>query len=172
MKSLLLAQKFSFATSWPILLLLVLLVAMLVVSMVTRKKQGDKQAEMLNELKAGDKVVTNAGIYGEIVSITETNFGKIALIKSGEGKNVSYINVNMSVILGKDTKEEIVLDQDGNVIEPEKKEEKTEKAEKQEVKEEKKEEVEKVEETGEEAKEPAKKSTKKSTSKKSSSTKK
>ncbi len=169
MKSLLLAQKFSFATSWPILLLLVLLVAMLVVSMVTRKKQGDKQAEMLNELKAGDKVVTNAGIYGEIVSITETNFGKIALIKSGEGKNVSYINVNMSVILGKDTKEEIVLDQDGNVIEPEKKEEKVEK---QEVKEEKKEEVEKVEEASEEVKEPAKKSTKKSTAKKSASTKK
>ena len=115
MKSLLL-ETFNFATSWPILLLLVLLVVMLIVSFVSRKKSTEKQAEMLNELKVGDKVVTNAGIYGEIVSMTETDFGKIVLLKSGEGKNVSYINVNMSVILGKDTKKEIVLDEQGNPI--------------------------------------------------------
>ncbi len=139
MKSLLLEQStgFNIATGWPVILLLGLLAILLVVNMFSRKKQGDKQAEMLNSLKIGDKVVTNAGIYGEIVEITATNFGKILLLKSGEGKNVSYISVNMSVVIGIDTKEPVVLDADGNIVEPEEKKEEV-KVEKEEQKKEEK----------------------------------
>lgn len=112
----LLFAEFNWATAWPALLLLALLVAYIVYMIVARRKSDAKAAEMMESLKVGDKVVTNSGIYGEIVSITETTLGKVMLLKTGEGKNVSYINVNSVVILGKDEKEPIVYDKDGNPI--------------------------------------------------------
>ena len=38
-----------------------------------RKKQKEHQ-KMLTELKVGDKVITNAGIYGAITSVKEDRF--------------------------------------------------------------------------------------------------
>ncbi len=112
---------FDWATSWPLILLVALLVIYLVYMMFSRKKNDEKTTEMLNSLKKGDKVVTNMGIYGEIVSITETTLGKVVLLKTGEGKNISYISVNAVVVLGKDEKKPIVLDKDGNIIDQTKK---------------------------------------------------
>ena len=170
MTSLLLAEgqkaTFDIATSWPLLLMLGLLVILIIVNIFSKRKQGNKQQEMLDSLKVGDKVVTNAGIYGEIVGITATNFGKILLLKTGEGKNVSYISVNQSVILGIDEKQPVVLDADGNIVEEPSKEQKPE--EKQEQKpEQKTEEVVEKEEQTEKPKAKTTKSTKKSTTKKS-----
>ncbi len=172
MTSLLLAAEgekaaFNLATSWPLLLMLGLLVVLIIVNIFSKRKQGNKQQEMLNSLKVGDKVVTNAGIYGEIVGITATNFGKILLLKTGEGKNVSYISVNQSVVLGIDEKQPVVLDADGNIVEEPSKEEKTE--EKVETKTEVAEEVKENNEQPKvvEQKSKTTKSTKKSTTKKS-----
>lgn len=152
------------AASWPILLVLVMFLALMVWNMFSGKKRQNESEKMLNELKVGDKVVTNAGIYGEIVSIKHTNFGKVALIKSGEGNKASYISVNLSVILGIDEKHDVVVDAEGNVIDPEeekqpeveKKEEKVENPVEEPIKEEKASET----------------STKKSTSKKTTTAKK
>lgn len=101
--------------------LLVLLVAYIIFGMRSRKKNQEKAMEMLNQLKTGDKVVTNAGIYGEIVSIKETNMGKVVTIKTGdeETKKISYMTINASVILGIDEKKDLILDKDGNVIDDE-----------------------------------------------------
>lgn len=115
MKSQLL-EAFNWATSWPWLLLIVAVIAYMIVMIVMRKKSEGKVAEVQNGLKVGDKVVTNSGIYGEIVSITETTVGRVAVIKSGEGKNVSYVTVHTSVIYGMDDKKEVVLDKDGNPV--------------------------------------------------------
>ena len=112
----LLFAEFNWATAWPALLLLVLLVAYIVYMIVARRKSDAKTAEMMESLKVGDKVVTNSGIYGEIVSITQTTLGKVMVLKTGEGKNISYISVNSMVILGKDEKEDIVYDKDGNPL--------------------------------------------------------
>ena len=101
--------------------LAVIAIAYIVISMKNRKKQQEQIMKMYNELKVGDKVVTNAGIYGEIVGIRETNMGKVVTIKTGEedGKKFGFISVNASVIIGIDSKEDLILDADGNVIEPE-----------------------------------------------------
>lgn len=103
--------------------LVVLLVAYIFFGMRSRKKNQEKAMQMLNELKTGDKIVTNAGIYGEVVSIRETNMGKVVTIKTGddETKKISYMTINASVILGIDEKKDLILDKDGNVIDDEEK---------------------------------------------------
>ena len=118
--NLLLAEEagFTFATAWPLLLLVVLFVGLMIFNTFSNKKRQAEYEKKLEELKVGDKVVTNAGIYGEIVSIRHTNFGKVALLKSGEGAKTSYISVNLSVILGIDEKKDVIVDSEGNVIEP------------------------------------------------------
>ncbi len=114
-----LIAAFNFATSWPWLLLIVALIAYMVVMIVMRKKSDNKVVDLQNSLKVGDKVVTSSGIYGEIISMQETTVGKIAVIKTGEGKDASFITVHSSVIYGIDDKQEVVLDKDGNPIMPE-----------------------------------------------------
>jgi len=108
---------------WTIALiaLLALMVVYLVFGTINRKKSQEQVVKMINELKKGDKVVTNAGVYGEIASIRETNMGKVVVIKTGheeDSKNASFITVNASVILGIDKKEDLIFDKDGNVVEP------------------------------------------------------
>lgn len=100
--------------------LLLILVAYVVFGVINRKKSQEQAMKMLNELKTGDKIVTNAGIYGEIVFIKETNMGKVVTIKTGDddGKKASFITINASVILGQDTKRDLILDEKGNVVEP------------------------------------------------------
>ena len=126
-----------------LVVLLVLLVLYVVFGVVNRKKSQEQTMKMLNELKAGDKIVTYSGIYGEIVSMRETNMGRVLTIVTGDkasGK-VSYMEINSSVIMGVDTKEDLILDEEGNVIEPEDKEKLKEEVLKETATEEKKEEV-------------------------------
>jgi len=102
--------------------LIVLMVVYLVFGTINRRKQQEQAMKMLNELKVGDKVVTNAGIYGEIVSQRETDMGRIVVLKTGndeDGSKASYITINASVILGLDHKKDLLLDENGNVIETE-----------------------------------------------------
>ena len=102
-----------------LVVLVVLLVVYFVFGMRNRKKAQEQAMEMLNKLKIGDKVVTNAGIYGTIVSIKETNMGKVVTLATGEEKKESYVTLNASVILGIDEKQDLVLDADGNPIDTE-----------------------------------------------------
>ena len=103
-----------------LIVLIVLMVIYLIFGSINRKKQQEQAMKMLNDLKVGDKVVTNAGVYGEIVSQRETDMGKIVVLKTGEdGGKASYITINASVILGIDQKKDLILDEHGNVIEPE-----------------------------------------------------
>ena len=131
--------------------LVVLLVAYIFFGMRSRKKNQEKAMQMLNELKTGDKIVTNAGIYGEVVSIRETNMGKVVTIKTGddETKKISYMTINASVILGIDEKKDLILDKDGNVIDDE---EKTEELKKEILKESSKEKTSKEETSNDESK--------------------
>jgi len=104
-----------------LVVLLVLLVLYVGFGISNRKKNQEQTMKMLNELKAGDKIVTYSGIYGEIVSMRETNMGRVLTIVTGDkttGK-ISYLEVNSSVIMGVDTKEDLILDEEGNVIDPE-----------------------------------------------------
>ncbi len=142
--------------------LLLLLIVYMFFNSKNRKKQQEEAVKRLNELKVGDKIVTHSGIYGEIVSMRETTAGKIFVIKTGadeDAKKASYLTISAYVIAGIDEKQDVVLDAEGNVIEPE---------DQQKLKEEVlKEKAEKEPEENEEKKEekPKKKTTKKSTKK-------
>ena len=153
-----------------LVVLLVLLVLYVGFGIVNRKKNQEQTAKMLNELKAGDKIVTYSGIYGEIVSMRETNMGRVLTIATGdkESGKVSYIEINSSVIMGVDTKEDLILDENGNVIEPEDQEKLKEEVLKETATEEKKEDKKEVakEVKTEKAKPAAKKTTKKPAAKK------
>lgn len=102
-------------------IMVLLMIVYLIFGTINRKKQQEQALKMMSELQAGDKIVTNAGIYGEIVSMRETNMGRVVVLKTGaddDEKKASYITVNASVILGIDKKEDLILDENGNVIDP------------------------------------------------------
>lgn len=102
---------------------LVFLVMYVVFGIRNRKKSQEQTLKMMNELKVGDKIVTSLGIYGEIVAMRETNMGRVVTICTGnkeEGK-CGYIELNAAVIYGIDTKEDLILDENGDVIEPDEK---------------------------------------------------
>lgn len=107
----------------------VVLIGMLVVYYVLssrgRKRQQEEAMKMMNELKKGDKIYTGFGVYGEIVSMKETNMGRIAVIKTGDddGKKVGYMSVDVRAIAGIDMKKDLVLDANGEYIDPENSEE-------------------------------------------------
>ncbi len=54
---------------------------------VPQKKQRKKHQEMLGSLKTGDRVLTNAGIYGTIVKIDEE---KVQL-RIADGVKIDYL---------------------------------------------------------------------------------
>jgi preprotein translocase subunit YajC len=61
-------QGSPFVTFIPLILIFVLFYFLIIVPQRKRQRAID---EMLNNLKSGDKVVTNGGIYGTIVSIRD-----------------------------------------------------------------------------------------------------
>lgn len=94
-----------------LILIIILLVAcaiMFVLSYIKNKKYMSQQQDMQNNIKVGSKVLTKTFIYGTIEKITETTDGKIVLLKSGEGDNASYIEMNIEGIYSIDNKEEVV----------------------------------------------------------------
>jgi preprotein translocase subunit YajC len=54
-----------------LLLMIVLMAAFYVVMILPAQRRQKKVAEMLKNLKAGDKVITNGGIYGTIVGLED-----------------------------------------------------------------------------------------------------
>lgn len=102
-------------TTW---LLIGLVVAMLVIMILNSSRQKKAEAEaqkMISELKPGDKVKTYIGVYGKIVSITETTDGKVCVIETGD-KNKSQIELDMRAIAGLDAKQVAVYDENNNLI--------------------------------------------------------
>ena len=88
-----------------LVVLIVLLVAMFVMSYIKRKKYNQGLSSMREELKKGDKVMTDSGIVGEVVdSYTEEEY-KYFVLKSGKGDKVGYFSVHANAIyyvFGKD----------------------------------------------------------------------
>ena len=94
----------NFFQEWGILIILVVfLIFMLVFSASKRKKDAQMAEDFANNLKVGDKIKTYSGIYGKIVSIKDTSSGKVATIETGEGKNVSYMSVDVFAIYNIET---------------------------------------------------------------------
>lgn len=138
----LLAESF-FSSQWFLIVVLVVVVGLLMFLNYSRGKKETQYREDLNsKIVKGAKVKTGSGIYGTVVSVRNTTDGKIVLISTGEGKNVSYMEIHINAIFGVDDSEELVLDKDGNeVTKAELDAQKSEKEEVVETKEEVKEEI-------------------------------
>ncbi len=80
------------------ILLLVCLVGLYVLGTVKRKKGDAKLQVMREELKVGDKVMTDTGIYGEIVAKREQGEYTFVTIKTGDDKHTSYLEVIQEAI--------------------------------------------------------------------------
>lgn len=105
------------------ILLGVLVIAAIGLFMIRGRKSKQQQADhvkFLEEIKIGDRVRTHIGVYGKIVSITETTDGKVFMLEIGDKKK-SEIEVDYRVIAGPDDKQILQFDADGNVIMPEEK---------------------------------------------------
>lgn len=80
------------------IVLIVLLVALFVISGMKKKKFNAEMGQMRDELKKGDKVMTDSGIVGEVVdSYTEEEY-KYFVLKSGKGDNTGFFTVHANAI--------------------------------------------------------------------------
>ncbi|MCK9574854.1 MAG: preprotein translocase subunit YajC [Clostridia bacterium] len=101
----LLNESASFFESYGlILILLAALIIMFIFSSFKNRDLTKQRMEFLNTLKIGDKVKTYSGLYGIVETITDTTDGKVVLIKSGNGKKVSYVEIDLNAVYGLDTK--------------------------------------------------------------------
>ena len=91
-----------------VVVLIVLLVALFVISGMKKKKFNAELGQMREELKVGDKVMTDSGVVGEVVdSYTEEEY-KYFVLKSGKGDHTGYFTVHANAIyyvFGKEQKE-------------------------------------------------------------------
>lgn len=97
--------------------LLVLVIGIFIINYFRSKKVKEDMRQVVSSLKVGDKVKTYSGFYGTIVEISETTDGRVAVLETGEGKNKSYISIDMNAIYAIDQKKPITFDENGNVVE-------------------------------------------------------
>ena len=96
--------------------LIVLVIGIFILNYFRSKKNKENAENMVNNIKVGDKVKTYSGFYGEIVSITETTDGKVAVLRTGEEGHYGYLSIDMNAIYAIDEKKPVVLDENGNII--------------------------------------------------------
>jgi len=92
-----------------IAILLVLLVALFVMSYMKKRKFNAEMGQLREELKNGDKVMTDSGIVGEVVDSYEEDEYKYFVLKSGKGNNTGFFTVHANAIyyvFGKEQKKE------------------------------------------------------------------
>ena len=88
-----------------VIVLLVLLVALFVISSMKKKKFNQEMGQLRDELKKGDKVMTDSGIVGEVVESYMEEEYKYVVLKSGKDENIGYFTVHANAIyyvFGKD----------------------------------------------------------------------
>ncbi len=78
--------------------LIVLLVALFLISGMKKKKFNAEMGQMRDELKKGDKVMTDSGIVGEVVESYVEDEYKYFVLKSGKGENTGFYTVHANAI--------------------------------------------------------------------------
>ena len=86
-------------TSWPILLMVVIFYFLL---WRPQKKQQKERANLLGSLKKGQKIVTNGGIYGEIVELDDEK----VKVQVSEKVELTFARTAVANVLSKKNKEE------------------------------------------------------------------
>jgi len=87
-----------FQTYGLLIIMLAFIVVLIVVSTTKRKKESKMADEFVNNLKVGDKIKTYSGIFGTIIALKEKEYGKIAVIETGEGNNKTTMVIDLMSI--------------------------------------------------------------------------
>lgn len=120
-----------------LVVLLVLVVALFLLSYFKKKKFNTELGTMRQDLKPGDKVMTDTGVVGEVVEgYTEDEY-KYFVLKTGRGEHTGYFTVHANAIYYVFDKEQKPEDKKVVVVKPQQKAE----VKAEEAKEEKAEEV-------------------------------
>ena len=81
-----------------VIVIIVLVAALFAISFVKRKKFNGELSQMREELKVGDKVMTDTGVVGEVVDSYVEDDYKYFVLKSGKGDKVGYFTVHANAI--------------------------------------------------------------------------
>ena len=112
-----------------LVVLLVLVVALFLLSYFKKKKFNTELGTMRQDLKPGDKVMTDTGVVGEVIEgYTEDEY-KYFVLKTGRGEHTGYFTVHANAIYYVFDKEQKTEDKKVVVVKPQQKAEvKTEEA--------------------------------------------
>jgi preprotein translocase subunit YajC len=78
-----------------LIIFLVVIVAFIYFTMIRpQRKQQQKRKEMMSQLKRGDKVVTSAGIFGEIESIADNS----VILKVESGATIKVVKSTVMIL--------------------------------------------------------------------------
>lgn len=78
--------------------LIVLVVALFLMSYFKKKKFNSELGQMRDELKVGDRVMTDTGVVGEVVDSYVEDEYKYFVLKTGKDKNIGYFTVHANAI--------------------------------------------------------------------------
>lgn len=78
--------------------ILLFLVVLMVLGYLKRRKFGTQLNELRENIKVGDKVMTDTGVVGEIVDITTEGEHKYFVIKSGSDDKFGYVKVHANAV--------------------------------------------------------------------------
>ena len=95
-----------------LLVLLGVMVVFMFLSTQKQKRAQEEQIAKLSTLKEGDKVRTYTGIYATLKKTYESTDGKIAVLELGEGENKITFEMEFRMIMGTDTKTEVIFEEE------------------------------------------------------------
>jgi preprotein translocase subunit YajC len=82
-----------------LIIFLVVIIAFIYLTMIRpQRKQQQKRKEMMSQLKRGDKVVTSAGIFGEIENIADNS----VILKVESGATIKVVKSTVMVLQQKE----------------------------------------------------------------------
>lgn len=81
-----------------LVVLIALVAALFVFNFLKRKKFNSELKTLREELKPGDKVMTDSGVVGEVVESYVEDEYTYFVLKSGKGSNVGYYTVHGNAI--------------------------------------------------------------------------
>ncbi len=97
-------------------ILIIGIAVLFIFSSMRNKKEMQSRQSLNDSLKKGTKIITYSGIYGTIVSMRETTDGKVVVIETGDDEHKSFMEIHGNSIASIDTKEMVVLDENGNDV--------------------------------------------------------
>ena len=80
------------------LAILLFLVVLMVLGYMKRRNFNTQLQDLRDNIKVGDKVMTDTGVVGEIIDVSTEGEHKYFVIKSGTAKKFGYVKVHANAV--------------------------------------------------------------------------